>query len=139
MTERCEICGCELHRTPGTYARPSIEGRSHASRHHFVAERFFGRSNNRPNTQRDRVFETCPWGVEGETAVFCYDCHEELLHNPIFLPADIEHLAGLVKLKGLDESIKEESRGKIAGRIKLLHEIIARGIEALTQEADSQQ
>jgi hypothetical protein len=48
-----------------------------------VAERFFGRSNNRRGTQRDRVFEECPWGIEGQTAVFCYDCHEELLHNPV--------------------------------------------------------
>jgi hypothetical protein len=44
MNERCAICGCELHRTRDTYARPTPEGRSHASVHHFVPERFFGRS-----------------------------------------------------------------------------------------------
>jgi hypothetical protein len=43
MTEKCAICGCELHRIAGTYARPTVEGRSHASKHHFVSERFFGR------------------------------------------------------------------------------------------------
>lgn len=132
-TGRCAICGCELHRSPGTYARPTVEGRSHASKHHFVAERFFGRSNNRRGTQRNRLFKECPWGVERKTEVFCYDCHEELLHNPIFLPIDIARLADLVKARHLNENIKTESKDKIAGRIKLLHEIIQRGIGALKE------
>jgi hypothetical protein len=96
-----------------------------------VAERFFGRSNNRRGTQRARAFEECPWGFEGQTAVFCYDCHEELLHNPIFLPVDISRFADLVKERRLDEDRKTESRDKIAGRIKLLHEIIQRGLKEL--------
>ena len=131
MTERCAICGCQLHRSRDTYALPTAEGRFHASRHHFVAERFFGRSNNRRGTQRDKVFEKCAWNVEGQTAVFCYDCHEELLHNSVFLPADIARLAGLVKERRLDEDIKTESKDKIAGRIRLLHDIIQRGLEEL--------
>ncbi len=139
MTERCSICGCELHRTQGTYALPTIEGRSHASKHHFVAERFYGRSGNRRGTQRDKVFPECPWGVEGQTAVFCYDCHEELLHNPIFLPVDIDRLADLVKDRRLDEDRKTESKDKIAGRIKLLHEIIQRGLQEFKKESHSQQ
>lgn len=129
-TERCSICGCELHRTASTYALPTAEGRSHASKHHFVAERFFGRSSNRRGTQKDKVFEECPWGVEGQTTVFCYDCHEELLHNPVFLPVDIARLADLVKQRHLDENLKTESKDKIAGRIKLLHEIIQRGLNS---------
>ena len=134
MIEKCAICGCELHRNKDTYARPTAEGRSHASKHHFVAERFFGRSNNRRGTQRDKVFEECPWGVEGKTTIFCYDCHEELIHNPVFLPKDIERLATLVKARGLDEKSKTDSKEKIAGRIKLLHEIIQRGLEDLLGE-----
>ena len=134
MIETCAICGCELHRTKDTYALPTAEGRSHASKHHFVAERFFGRSKNRRGTQRDKIFEKCPWGVEGKTTTFCYDCHEELLHNPVFLPEDIDRLANLVKERGLDENRKTESKDKIAGRIKLLHEIIQRGLEELKGE-----
>jgi hypothetical protein len=134
MTERCAICGYELHRTKGTYALPTVEGRSHASKHHFVAERFFGRSNNRRGTQRERIFEICPWGVEGQTAVFCYDCHEELLHNPVFLPPDIAHFADLVKDHSLDEERKTESKDKIVGRIRLLHEVIERGLEELKKK-----
>jgi hypothetical protein len=42
------------------------------------AERFFG-----------RIFDKCPWGVEGDTTILCYDCHEELLHNPVFLPVKL--------------------------------------------------
>jgi len=134
MTERCAICGCALHRTEGTYALPTAEGRSHASKHHFVAERFFGRSNNRRGTQREKIFERYPWGVEGQAAIFCYDCHEELLHNPILLPSDIAHFAELVKDRSLHEDGKTESKDKIAGRIKLLHEVIERGLEELKKK-----
>lgn len=57
--------------------------------------------------------------------------HEELIHNPVFLPDDVEGFAELVEHRGLAESTKTESRDKLAGRIELLHEVIARGIEAL--------
>ena len=131
MTEKCAICGCPLHRIKATYARPTAQGRSHASRHHFVSERFFGRSNNRKGTQRAKIFEKCPWGHEGKTAVICYDCHEELLHNPVFLPDDILRFAKLVEQRGLSESQKTDSRDKIAGRIKLLREVIHDGLSSL--------
>jgi hypothetical protein len=61
-----------------------------------VPERFFGRSTNRRGTKTPGVFEICPWGQEGKTAVFCYECHAELLHNPVLLPEDIDSLAKLV-------------------------------------------
>jgi len=73
QSEKCQICGCQLHRAKNTYARPNVEGRSHTSRHHYVPERFFGRSSNRKGTQREKIFKTCPWDHEGETATFCYD------------------------------------------------------------------
>jgi len=125
--EHCTICNCLLHRTEGTYARQTTEGRSHATKHHYVAERFFGRSANRKGTKRPGIFDECPWGHEGETAVFCYECHEELLHNPVFIPEDLELFSKVVKRRGLDEKIKSEDRSKLAGRIRLLHEIISKG------------
>lgn len=131
MSEHCSICGCILHRTEGTYALPSISGRSHATKHHYVAERFFGRSVNRSGTKRDGIFIACPWGHEGETTVFCYECHEELLHNPVLLPEDIERFAALVRERGLNEIEKGEDRSKLAGRVKLFHEIISRGLKSL--------
>ena len=128
--ERCALCDCALHRTAGTYALPSVEGRSHATRHHCVAERFFGRSNTREG-QRERTFETCPWGAEGVTLVFCYECHEELLHNPVLLPVDVERLARLYRERGYSEDVKTDNRSRLAGRIKVLHEVIASGLQAL--------
>jgi hypothetical protein len=136
MVERCAICNCILHRTAGTYARPTPEGRSHATKHHFVAERFFGRSSNRRGTITDGVFQTCPWGHEGETAVFCYECHEELLHNPVLLAEDIKLFASLVKQLGLSEEQKTEDRSKLGGRITLLHEALARSLQSLVKETE---
>jgi len=131
MTETCAICGCRLNRAKNTYARDTVKGRAHASQHHLIPERFFGRSANRRGSQRKKIFEACPWGHEGETAVFCYDCHEELLHNPVLLPEDIEQFAELVRSRGLAEDKKTESREQIAGRIKLFHEVIERGLKAI--------
>jgi hypothetical protein len=130
---RCGICGCKLHRGRD-YAKPTIMGRSHATEHHFVAERFFGRSKNRKGENRERIFEQCPWGVEGKTAIFCYECHEELLHNPVFLPEDIMGFGELVKSRNFDEDVKSDNREKLSGRIKLLHEVLERGTQELLKE-----
>lgn len=134
--ELCEICGTELHRR-GNYAVPTVDGRSHASKHHYVPERFFGRSKNRRGEVRHRLFDRSPWGLEGEAGVFYYDCHEELLHNPVLLPADIEAFAELVQLRGLDEPAKSESREKLAGRVELLHDVIALGVRKLLADERS--
>jgi len=137
ISETCAICGCRLHRC-GEYAKPSIKGRSHATKHHYVAERFFGRSKNRPGTQHEKIFDKCPWSREGETGLFCYECHEELLHNPVFLPEDIRRLSELVKLRGLPEDFKTENRENIAERIKLLHEVISKGLQEALESSSKQ-
>ena len=62
-------------------------------------------------------------------AVYCYECHEELLHNPILLPEDVKNFSELVRKRGYDEVEKPEHRAQIAGRIKLLHEIIEAGLK----------
>jgi hypothetical protein len=134
QSEKCQICGCQLHRTKNTYARPNAEGRSHASKHHYVPERFFGRSSNRKGTQREKIFNTCPWEHEGETAIFCYDCHEELLHNPILLSEDIKRLSKIIEARGIGEVTKSESLESIGERIKLFHEIIEKGLKEIENE-----
>ncbi len=131
MSENCAICGCRLHRQRDTYARPTVEGRSHATKHHYVAERFFGRSANRRGTKIEGMFSTCPWGHEGETVAFCYECHEELVHNPVLLPEDIARFAELVRRRGFSEEEKTENRELIAGRVALLHEVISLGLATL--------
>ena len=102
--------------------------------HHFVPERSFGRSANRQGTKTEGIFERCPWGFEGKSMTFCYECHEELLHNPVLLPEDIACFADLVESRGLAESLKSEDRSKIAGRVALFHEVIARGLSIIREE-----
>jgi hypothetical protein len=58
-----------------------------------------------------------------------------LLHNPVFLPEDIEKFADLVRRHGLAEESKTESRNQIAGRIRLFHEVIRAGIDELRKES----
>jgi hypothetical protein len=99
-----------------------------------VLERFFGRSINRRGTKTLGVFNSCPRGFEGESGVFCYECHEELLHNPVLLPEDVKLFSELVRLRGLSEDEKTEDRSKIAGRIVLFHEVIAQGLRNFREE-----
>jgi hypothetical protein len=131
--EVCVLCGCKLHRS-GQYGRPTIHGRSHATKHHFVPKRFFGRSKNRSGPTRKGIFASCPWGHEGETGVYCFECHEELLHNPVRLPEDIAAFAKLVRKRGLAEDRKPKTRDKISGRIRLLHEILVAGLKAVSAQ-----
>ena len=138
MSESCAICGCQLHRE-GCYAAPTPHGRSHATRHHHVAERFFGRSTNRKKVIREGIFSVCPWSHEKKAITLCYDCHEELIHNPVFLVQDIERFAALVKERGLSEERKSEDRTKLAGRIQLLHEVIEAGLLAVARKEEANQ
>jgi hypothetical protein len=133
--ERCAICGCQLHRS-GEYATPTVAGRSHATEHHYVAERFFGRSTNRRGTKREGIFAECPWGHEGKAQAYCYECHEELLHNPVLLPDDVSVFARLVRARGLNEDGKPEDRSKLAGRIMLFQQVIPVGLKTLLATAN---
>lgn len=136
MSERCAICGCQLHRAAITYARPDIADRSHATKHYYVAERFFGRSRRRRGASSEGILSSCPWNCEGGSGIVCYECHKELLRNPVLLPGEISKFADLVKRRGLSEEEKTESRASIAGRVVLLQEVIALGIAAaLRREA----
>lgn len=85
------------------------------------------------------MFSSCPWGVEGKSDVFCYECYELLLHNPVFLKEDLERFALLVKKRGFKEKVKTESTKKLAGRIDLLHEVIANGLASCLVDVDRRQ
>jgi hypothetical protein len=128
--ESCAICGCPVWRSAET-ARPTIAGRSLATEHPYVPERFFRRSADRHDAATGGLFDTCPWGQEKQATVCCRECHEELMHNPVLLPADIQAFAELVRKRGLGEDDKPETKDKIAGRVLLLHEVIATGLLAL--------
>ncbi|MGA2281301.1 MAG: hypothetical protein ABSG80_13465 [Verrucomicrobiota bacterium] len=133
--EHCFICGCSLNRN-GNYDGKTPQGRSHATEHHLVAERFFGRSKTRKGEIRAAIFQKCPWDLERKKEVFCYDCHEVLLHNPVFTKDDLRSFAELVKQKNLSEGKKTASYEKLAGRIRLLQEVVQRGIQSLKADAN---
>lgn len=130
--ERCAICNCKLNRS-GKYGLANTESRAHASKHHYVAERFFGRSANRRGTLRDAVFGEDDWKLAKKTTIYCYECHELLLHNPVLLDQDVENFAQLVKERHLHEDDKPENRTLLASRIKLLNEVIRAGLTELKQ------
>jgi hypothetical protein len=134
VTERCKICNCKLNRSK-EYAQQTQKGRSGATKHHFVAERLFGRSSNRRGTTRPAIFSTCPWNCEGRRLVLCYECHEELVHNPVLLPEDFDMLNALVCAHGLHEEEKPENREKIAGRVKLFHDAISLGLRQMVADS----
>lgn len=66
--------------------------------------------------------------------MFCYECHEELLHNPVLLPEDIELFALLVRIHDLSEESKPANRSKIARRVALFHDVITRGLRAMYED-----
>jgi hypothetical protein len=133
MSKKCAICGCKIH-TGGNYAADTVQGRSHTSKHHYVADRFYGHSKNNPAKHRTAIFTYDRWKVEGKTEIFCYDCHEELLHNPVLLPEDVSGFTKLVKSHRLNEKKKTKSKEKLAGRIELLHKALALGINKLLED-----
>ncbi len=69
--------------------------------------------------------------------MFCYECHEELLHNPVLLPEDITHFAELVRIRCLSEEQKTGDRSKIAGRIALFHEVIELGLKTMRSKVST--
>lgn len=129
VNTKCAICGCVINRG-SEYATATIKGRSHVTKHHNVAVRFF-HAEDRAGNPKKPIFIVDSWALEGHTTEFCYECHEELLHNPVFLPDDILGFSELVRLRKLNETEKKESKKELAGRIKLLHEVLETGIKVL--------
>ena len=91
---------------------------------------------NRLNSRgkpRKPIFNEYPreWDNSKRHDEFCFECHEELLHNPVFLYKDIEKFRKLVCLRRLNEVNKPANKRKIGERVKLLHEVVERGLEAL--------
>ena len=130
MPEQCAICGCKLNHGLN-YGKDTAEGRSHATEHHYVPKRFFGHPANQKRVERTPIFMKCLWKLKRKTEIFCYDCHEELLHNPVLLLQDISRFAELIRARDLNENNKTIRKDKLAGRIILLHEVIELGIDRL--------
>ena len=73
-------------------------------------------------------------GQRKHAEVFCYECHELLLHNPVLLPEDVKRFSALVRKRGLSEDEKPDDFARIAGRITLFHDVIARGLSSFEKE-----
>jgi len=54
-----------------------------------------------------------------------------MLHNPVLLEEDVVLFAELIRLRGLQEDLKTEDRTKLAGRVRLFHDVFAAGLRAL--------
>ena len=129
----CGLCGCVIQNNGG-YAEPTVDGRSHRTKHHYVAERFFGRSNNRRGEIREGIFSVEELDIKPKFGEYCYDCHEELLHNPIILKSEMDKLAEIFKIIGANEDVKTERKDKLKQRIITLKEVIRKGIDICLSE-----
>ena len=101
--ERCALCDCILHRGRD-YAADTPSGRAHATRHHFVAERFFGRSANRrahnahrysaaargASSARRFCFATSATSCSSTTRLSCHRTFRRL-HSSFALAASTRH------------------------------------------------
>mgnify|MGYP001619825991 CR=1 FL=1 len=123
----CGLCGCALLRM-GKYGEDNALGRCFPSEHHLVAKRFYGKNKNK----RSKILDDDDFKkFSNEKIKLCYDCHEELLHNPVLSPDNMKGFKELVRKKHWDERNKKDGKEKIRGRIKLLQEIIDKGINIM--------
>ena len=84
--KHCALCECEL--TTGDYGHNP----SHITGHHRIARRLEGWVANLKT-------------LEGEQLLLCYECHEEVLHNPVLLPGMEQQIAKLFAGKSRDEKV----------------------------------
>ena len=101
-TAHCILCGIEF--TTGVYATES--GRYNRGKHHLFPSRFkkYGIS------QRSLAEKLNVESQDLDFVHLCYDCHEELLHNPVFTAKMIEKLSPLIKGKSLEDKVITMSR-----------------------------
>ena len=131
--EKCEICGCQLTSKQDTYGQDTLAGRAHQTKHHNIAKRFYGQQNGRKPIFKKKDRTGNGWNVTR----CCFECHEELLHNPILTSKNIKTLSTLVKKTGSGERRKPEDKKRIANRILLFHAVIDTGLEALNRKNKS--
>lgn len=54
----------------------------------------------------------------------------------MLLPEDVKRFSALVRKRGLSENDKPDDYARIAGRITLFHDVIARGLAWFAREED---
>jgi len=101
-TNRCVLCRIEF--TTGDYATES--GRHNKSEHHLFPTRFKKYGISQRSLAKKLDVETRDF----DSVHLCYECHEELLHNPVFTAKMIKELSHLMIGKSLEERVITLSR-----------------------------
>ena len=96
-TDHCMLCGIEF--TSGAYATEN--GRYNRSEHHLFPLRFKKYRISQRSLAKKLNVET----QDFDSVHLCYECHEELLHNPVFTTKMIEELSHLMKGKRLEDKV----------------------------------
>ena len=110
MKKKCLICGVELVEGNPNNKYGTFEGRNYISRHHLFPQRF------QKYFQENEVLNIFGITKFNERAEFCYDCHEEMIHN-------------LILNKEILEKLNEKMNGKnLKERIQIFHEIFKKGL-----------
>ena len=95
-TDHCMLCGIKFS-TKGVYGTEKY----HRSEHHLFPLRFKKYRINQRSLAKKLNVET----QDFDSVHLCYECHEELLHNPVFTTKMIEELSHLMKGKRLEDKV----------------------------------
>lgn len=96
-TDHCMLCRIEF--TTGVYATES--GRYNRSEHHLFPARFKKYRISQRSLAKKLNVETQAF----HSVYLCYECHEELLHNPVFTTKMIKELSHLMRCKSLKDKV----------------------------------
>jgi len=103
VTGLCMLCGIKFT-TGDVYGTES--GRHHKSEHHLFPTRLEKYHISQEGLAKKLNVETRDF----DSVYLCYECHEELLLNPVFTTEMIKGLSHLIKGKSLEDKVVILSR-----------------------------
>ena len=95
---RCMLCGIE-YSTGAVYA--TEHGRHSRGRHHLFPRRFEKYDMSQEGFAKKLDVETRDLGF----VHLCYECHEELLHNPVLTAKMLDELSHLMRGKNFEDKV----------------------------------
>ncbi len=99
------LCGIKFSKT-GVYAEKTESGQRYRAEHHLIPKRF-----EKYHISQRSLAEKLNVGTQDFVPVYlCYECHEELLQNPVFTAKMLEELSPLIKGKSLEDKVVTLSR-----------------------------
>jgi uncharacterized CHY-type Zn-finger protein len=99
-TDHCMLCGIEFPKT-GVYAEKTESGQHYRAEHHLIPKRF-----EKYHISQRSLAKKLNVGTQDFVPVYlCYECHEELLQNPVFTTEMIKELSHLIKGKSLEDKV----------------------------------